>query len=318
MDFTQTYSNQTPYYLAFSLIPEIGIHTLMSLMQKFGTPENAYQQKLSILESCIGKKKAENICTFRKKNTPHKIYEALYKNGVQIADFDTVNKSQSFLHISPKPICLYIKGSMKFLTHTSPKIAIVGTRKPTLYGTKNAQYFSQQLTSAGFSIISGMAAGIDSCVHRTCIDANGYTVAIIGSGILAKKTASQEYMQTNILASGGTLISEFSPYAEAQPGHFVIRNRVISGLADATLVIEGTGRSGACITARYAAEQGKDVYCIPGNIDSANAECTNRLIKNGAHLVTSPEDIIPHFIASNETSSTSTEDHKVIHHVRMK
>ncbi len=295
MDIRLTYSDQTPYYVAFSIMPTIGPHSLGKLLKAFETPQEAYKQKSSDLIPIIGKKKTENLITFREKCTPHRILESLINKNIQIVTPDHIRNVKKLSYFSSQFTCLYIKGSTKFLSENIPNVAIVGTRKPTRYGLQNTLYFSQQLTSAGFSITSGMAVGIDTAAHQACIDSKGYTVAIIGCGILIQPTPSQKGIYHAILTSGGTIISEFPPYAQAQPGHFVIRNRLISGLTDATLVIEGTARSGACITARNAAEQGKDVYCIPGNIDSDNAACTNRLIQNGAHLVTSPDDIIAHF-----------------------
>lgn len=287
---------QLPYYLALSMIPGIGMYTLKKLLNIFKTPQNIYTQPQSHLEAIIGKKKTDNISLFRKLNAPHSILKELNNKGIQIVPLSLIQKHPNMLHISPQPVCLYIRGSSRFISDRSPIIAIVGTRKPTPYGLRCTRYFSQQLTQAGFSIISGMAVGIDSCAHQTCIDSGGYTIAVLGTGVLTQQPPHQSTYYQAILASQGTLLSEFSPYSDAHPGHFVIRNRLIAGIADATLVIEGTLRSGSCITARYAAEQGKDVYCIPGSIDSDNAQCTNMLIKNGAHAVTSPDDIIAHFV----------------------
>lgn len=289
------HSDQLPYYLAFSMIPGIGMHTFSKLLAVFGTPENIYYQSSTHIEALIGKKKAESISLFKKRNIPHRIFLALNKKGVHIVPFSSLSQHKGASCISPIPMCLFVRGSLSFLTKPSQTIAIVGTRKPTSYGIKCARYFSQQLTQAGFTVISGMAVGIDSHAHQTCIDSGGNTIAVLGTGVLAEQTPQQVQQYTAILESGGTILSEFPPYSDAKPGHFVIRNRLIAGLADATLVIEGTIRSGSCITARNAAEQGKDVYCIPGQIDSDNAQCTNMLIKNGAHLVTSPEDITDHF-----------------------
>jgi len=286
---------QLPYYLAFSMIPGIGLHTLLKLLNVFKTAKNIYAQSLDTLEPIIGKKKAKDISLFKKTYIPHNILSELNKKSIHIIPFSFLQKLQKTSCISPLPLCLFIRGTSPFIAKSQPTIAIVGTRKPTAYGLRCTRYFSQQLTQAGFSIISGMAVGIDSCAHQTCIDSGGYTIAVLGTGILAEQTSLQAHQYQKILSSGGTLISEFSPYTDAHPGHFVIRNRLIAGFADATLVIEGTLRSGSCITARYSAEQGKDVYCIPGSIDSDNAQCTNMLIKNGAHAVTSPDDIIAHF-----------------------
>lgn len=288
-------SDQLPYCLAFSLIPGIGMHSISKLLDIFGTPQDIYNQHASHLVPIIGEKRASAISHFKKRNTPHRILLELNKKGIHIVPFSLLHKYRNASCISPFPMCLFVRGSTRFLTNPSSTIAIVGTRKPTPYGLKGTRYFSQQLTQAGFSIISGMAVGIDSCAHQTCIDSGGYTIAVLGTGILARQTAHQTQQYNAILEAGGTLISEFPPYSDAKPGHFVIRNRLISGLSDATLVIEGTLRSGSCITARNAAEQGKEVYCIPGQIDSDSAQCTNMLIKNGAHLATTPEDITAHF-----------------------
>lgn len=190
--------------------------------------------------------------------------------------------------IPDAPEKLYLKGAFE---PAEICFAIVGTRKPTSYGQKAAQYFSQALVQAGFTVVSGLALGIDTCAHRAALEAGGRTIAVLGCGINSIYPEENRRLGEAI-AKQGAVISEFEPDEPAYPGNFPRRNRIISGLSVGVLVVEAAAKSGALITASFAAEQNREVFALPGPIHSPMSRGPHQLIQEGAKLVTSPEDIL--------------------------
>ena len=191
--------------------------------------------------------------------------------------------------LSDPPPLLYVKGNRDVL-HL-PALAIVGSRNPTDGGVRNAFEFSRHLATCGFCIVSGLAQGIDAAAHRGALAAGAPTVAVLGNGIDAIYPASNRELAEQIIASGA-LISEYPPGTPPMRAYFPQRNRLISGLSLGTLVIEAARRSGSLITARLAAEQGREVFALPGSIHNPLARGCHRLIRDGAKLVESADDII--------------------------
>ncbi len=200
------------------------------------------------------------------------------------ADFPALLKQ-----IGDFPLLLYARGNPGLLP--MPQVAIVGSRHCTPGGVQNAIDFAAALARGGLTITSGMALGIDSAAHRGALDANGQTVAVIGTGIDRVYPARNRRLAAEI-AERGLIVSEFPRNSPARPGHFPQRNRIISGLCVATLVIEAARRSGSLITARLAAEQGREVYALPGSIHNPQARGCHRLIGDGAKLAERPVDIV--------------------------
>lgn len=188
------------------------------------------------------------------------------------------------------PKCLYVMGNIEILNN--PSIAIVGCREATEYGKKAATYFSYNLAKQNVTIVSGLARGIDSYSHIGTLKANGKTIAVIGSGLDIIYPKENEQLAKKIVEQGGAIISEYPLGTSPQKEHFPARNRIISGISQATLVIEAKEKSGSLITADFAMEQGKDVYSVPGNINSKNSVGTNNLIKDGAIPVSKFSDIL--------------------------
>lgn len=191
-----------------------------------------------------------------------------------------------------KPIVekLYVQGNVQNLQ--LPTIAIVGSRECSPYGIKVAYEFAYQLAKAGLCIASGMAIGIDKYAHLGALDANGKTIAVLGSGFQHIFPKENVGLYHRIIAENGTVITEYEPQVIPNSNHFPKRNRIISGISLGVLVVEAEYRSGASITAQYARKQEKPLFCIPSNIDSSKGIGTNRLIKEGAKLVTSVSDIL--------------------------
>lgn len=191
------------------------------------------------------------------------------------------------------PITLYIRGDEKILN--DPCLAIVGCRNASNYGKKVAKEFAYNLSKCGFTIVSGLARGIDSCAHIGTIEVKRKTIAVLGNGPDMIYPKENLKLSEKILEYDGAIISEYPLGTEPKKENFPARNRIISGLSNGVLVIEAKERSGTLITTDYALEQGRDVFVIPGNIDSENSFGTNELIKQGAKLVTNYKEIIEEY-----------------------
>jgi DNA processing protein len=208
------------------------------------------------------------------------------------------------------PLVLYARGEMDTLK--MPAVAIVGTRKPTVYGLQMAQGISSDLGSRGISVISGMARGIDAAAHRGCLDANGRTIAVLGCGIDVVYPREHKQLTEKIMKNG-LLLSEFPPGTSPSPQNFPVRNRIISGLAWGTLVVEASEYSGSLITARLAMEQNREVFALPGNLTSPQSFGPNFLIKQGAKLVQSWRDVVEELPAEIRQEILVCEDSKPLH-----
>lgn len=196
----------------------------------------------------------------------------------------------SLLQISDPPQELYIEGDSSLLNQNS--IAIVGCRKSTDYGEKYAARFAKSLSKKGLTIVSGLAVGIDTIAHIHSMKELGKTIAVLGCGFDNVHLKENYYLYNQILQNGGCIITEYPPEIEELSANFPRRNRIISGLSMGVLVVEAKARSGSTITAKFAIKQKKEVFCIPNRLGEKNGYSTNLLIKNGANLVTCPEDIL--------------------------
>ena len=228
--------------------------------------------------------------------------------------FDSPYYPTQLKQISSAPLLLYLQGDISLLTE--PQIGIVGSRKCTPYGQEKAYQFAGSLGEAGFTITSGLAIGVDGLAHRGTLDKQGKTIAVLGTGLNNIYPKRHRKLAQQIIETG-LLVSEFWPSAPALPANFPRRNRIISGLSLGVLVIEASIRSGSLITARYAIEQNRDVFALPGSIDNPEACGCNHLIQQGAKLITSSDDICDEYLYLNlthsnieekSTSSTSTDN----------
>ncbi|NCP66588.1 MAG: DNA-protecting protein DprA [Paraglaciecola sp.] len=191
------------------------------------------------------------------------------------------------------PLILFARGQLSILSN--PQLAIVGSRNPSHSGKTCARSFARDLAACGWTITSGMALGIDALAHLGALDAQGNTIAVMGCGIDAIYPKKHAALAASILANQGLIISEFAPNSPAKPENFPRRNRIISGLSLGTLVVEAALKSGSLITARYALEQNREVFAIPGNIFNPMAQGCHHLIQQGAKLITSVQDINEEF-----------------------
>jgi len=200
----------------------------------------------------------------------------------------------SLLHeIADPPLILYVSGDKTILN--SPQLAMVGARHASLIGLENARYFAQHAAKAGLTITSGLAAGIDGASHRGALDVQGKTIAVVGTGLMQIYPQSHKPLQDAIQSQGGAIVSEFPLHWSPQAKNFPRRNRIISGLSLGTLVVEAALKSGSLITVKHALEQGREVFAIPGSIHNPLAKGCHHLIRQGAKLVETIEDILSEF-----------------------
>ncbi|MEK7683714.1 MAG: DNA-processing protein DprA, partial [Nitrospirota bacterium] len=237
----------------------------------------------------IGPAKAKNIKGYSRWERIDNQLEKLDATGIKIISFSNKDYPETLKNIEDAPIALYIKGTIQ--KEDRYAVAIVGSRKYSSYGKLAAEKLSSELSSMGFTIVSGMARGIDTLAHTAAINSGGRSIAVLGSGIDVPYPPENRGLMEKLAASG-CVISEFPPGTPPERENFPKRNRIISGLSLGVLVVEATADSGSLITASCALEQGKEVFAVPGNINSVNSKGTNDLIKKGAKLVQSAEDVI--------------------------
>ncbi|MBI3366341.1 DNA-protecting protein DprA [Candidatus Roizmanbacteria bacterium] len=279
------------------------------LVEYFGSVDKAYEGNVKKIAEMIGEYSAKKFSTFRMSFDPVKKKKELSnKNIVFISQEDTKYPSQ-LKNIPDPPIGLYVKGDVEqYNFQGEVYIGIVGTRKPTSYGEQIAEKLSSELSTLGLVTISGMAMGIDSIVHKATLATGGKTIAVLGCGVDLIYPSCNAQLYRDILKNRGLIISEFPPGQRVIVNFFVLRNRLISGLSKGILVIEGMKDSGTLITARFAAEQGKEVFAIPSPITSPLSAAPNLLLKQGAKLVTCVEDIIEELGLSVEIQTKQSDD----------
>ena len=280
------------YWIWFSLIKNLGNARGRILLEKFKNPERIYNAKKSDLENIkgIGEKLIENIIDIETKENVDKNIKLLQKNNVNIVTIEDKEYPTRLKNIYDYPLYLYIKGNEKILNENC--ISIVGCRDYSEYGRKSAKYFSYNLAKEGIVIVSGLAKGIDSFAHKAAIEAKGKTIAVVGNGLDIVYPSENTILASQILETGGAIISEYPIGTKPEKINFPARNRIITGISDRLLVVEAKKQSGTLITVDFALEQGKDVYAVPGNINLINSVGTNELIKQGATLVTNYKEII--------------------------
>ena len=276
------------YWLALNKLPNFGPATIKKLYDHFGSGEavwNASIEEISKVEG-VSKRQFDSILKGRSEIDLEKGIEEIGRQDV--LTLDDPDYPALLKNIYDPPSVLYLKGKREALSKKA--IAIVGTRKPTPYGLSIAQKLASELACFGFVIVSGFASGIDSAAHRGALDAGGETIAVFGCGLDVIFPPENIGLVDKVVESGA-LISEFALKTPTSSWTFPQRNRIISGLSLGVIVVEGAQDSGSLITAKSALEQGREVFAIPGSIESENSRGPHWLIKQGAKLVESVADI---------------------------
>ena len=278
------------YLIALSAFVPFGPVRLSLLLSYFKTAKKVWSLSLSDLaEVGIKEKLALEFISFRDNFNIEAYLERLKKFGIDCVIKGEENYPKNLAEIDSAPLVLYVKGTLKSLDTES--VAIVGSRKMTSYGREVAEKFAYEISQAGVTIVSGLARGIDTVAHKSALEAGGRTIAVVGSG-LNRIYPPENTNLALLIAKNGALISEYPLDYPALRLNFAARNRIISGLSKIVLVIEGAEKSGTLLTASHAAEQGRTVFAVPGQITSPLSFAPHFLIQNGARIAFSPRDII--------------------------
>jgi DNA processing protein len=283
--------NDLYYWIALRNVCGIGKVNYNTLIDQFGTPEKIFAAHSKELEKVAGitPSAIKSIQNFQGSAQVDRELNLIESKGVQVITLKDVRYPENLKKIYDPPPFFYLKGALLDQDQTS--FAIVGSRNPSEYGTITTKRMSRELSLSGLTIVSGMARGIDSSAHYGALTAKGRTIAVLGSGIDVIYPPENIKLYQSIAACGA-VISEFPMGTEPLAYNFPARNRIISGLALGVLIVEASLRSGSLITARFALEQGRDVFAIPGNINSYKSKGTHKLLKEGAKLVDSTQDIL--------------------------
>ena len=282
------------FWIGLSSIPGVGRATFGKLIRTIGSPDRVLSASREELEQIPGvpAKVISAIRSFPWQEHAEKELAQARASDVAIITRENSRYPEALRHIPDPPLFLYVKGDL--LPGDGNAVAIVGTRKPTHYGISVTRRISEELSAAGITIVSGMARGIDTEAHRGALSAKGRTIAVLGCGVdVAYPPENRGLMEE--IGKSGAVLSENPFGTQPESGYFPARNRIISGLARGTVIIEASEDSGSLITAQFTREQDRKLFAVPGNIGSPASKGANSLIKQGAALVEGAADILQHF-----------------------
>ncbi|MEI6646660.1 MAG: DNA-processing protein DprA [bacterium] len=278
--------------IAFNRVQGIGSVTAQQIIEALGSLAAVFEASEETLQAIpgIGVERAMLLTQDLRRVSAEEELERASKTGVHLITWDEETYPALLKEITDPPLVLYVAGDVTALD--TPSIAIVGTRHPTVYGRETARRFAYQLGVAGYTIVSGLAEGIDTEAHLGTLKAKGKTVAVLGGALDCLYPKSNTKLAREIVTSGGAVISEYAFGRQPDRQTFPMRNRIVSGLSRGVLVVEAPINSGTLITAGQGMDQNRSVMVIPGRIDSAASQGGHKLLKEGARLVTSPEEVI--------------------------
>lgn len=276
-------------WASLQLLPGLNARALVALLQAFGGPAEVLAASRARLAKLVPPELATALARGADPTRLQQTLEWLSQPGRVLLAWDDPAYPRALLTITDPPPTLHYVGDVELLNR--PALAIVGSRNATAQGREDAEAFARTLSASGLVIVSGLAQGIDAAAHRGGLTGIGSSVAVVGTGIDRIYPASNKDLAHRLAERGG-LLSQFTLGAPPLPGNFPRRNRVISGLTRGVLVVEATPNSGSLITARFAAEQGREVFAIPGSIHSPFSKGSHRLIKEGAKLVETAQDVL--------------------------
>ncbi len=282
-------------YVVLNLLPGIGPQRVARLIEAFGSPSGALGQAEAALcrVDGIGREVAAAVAGWRKHGDAEGERARAAAHGARIVTPVDGEYPGNLREIYDPPLALYVRGKLE--ARDRHAIALVGSRTTSYYGRETAKKLGYQAAYAGMTVVSGLARGIDTAAHEGALAAKGRTIGVLGCGIDQVYPPENEALAKRIVESGGAVISEFPVGTQPDRQTFPIRNRVVAGLSMGVVVVESAVNGGALITARMALDQGRQVFAVPGRIDTASSRGCNRLIKEGAALVESAEDILGAF-----------------------
>lgn len=307
------------FYLGFAIFPGIGPAKFQVLLQKFGTAENAWQRSLEELSNVLGEKLAEEFSVFREKFDPEKYSEELGEKGIGYVTLVDGAYPELLKKIKNPPFVIFYKGKVS-LFNTQKAMGVVGTRMISSYGRDVTEMLTRELVGQGFVIVSGLALGVDGVAHEMCLENNGKTIAVLGSGVDICTPANHQKLYDRILSQEGLIVSTVPPGQKPNKGSFPARNKIIAGLSLGVIVTEGTADSGALYTADFAKDMGRVVFSVPGPITSRLSQATSGLLKKGAIPITSVQDVVDSLgimkvqkpTVQQEATSSAPEEQKIL------
>jgi DNA processing protein len=291
-------------HVRLACVPGIGGRLRRMLLQRFGSPQGVFAARPEEIAAVarIGPKLAAAIAGPATDPTVDEVIGLCRARGVEILVEGAAGYPGLLSRIDDPPGVLFVRGG--FQPCDALAVSVVGSRHASAYGKRVAWQLAGGLARAGYTVVSGLARGIDAAAHRGALDAGGRTIAVLGTGVLHIYPAEHAELATEVIARGA-LVSEAPPLSEPSAGAFPQRNRIVSGLSLGTVVVEAAERSGALITARLAGEQGREVFAVPGHVDCRTARGCHRLIRDGARLVESVDDILEELGPLFETATTA-------------
>lgn len=282
-------SDEQRSWVTLALVPGVGTAMFIRLLARFRTPDAVLTASRRALEEVVGPKLAERISQYADVADVAGQESAMARWNASVITLEDPAYPLRLAEIYDPPLLLFVRGRM--LEAEQPCVAVVGTRRATPYGIRMAEKFGRELAARGVTVVSGMANGIDAAAHRGALEAGGNTIAVLGCGVDVVYPRQNAELMNEIVAKG-SVVSQFPMGTTPSPGHFPYRNRIISGMCLGTLIVEAPLSSGALITARQAAEQGREVFAVPGQIGVVNSQGPHLLIREGAKLVETVEDIL--------------------------
>jgi len=287
------------YWIALKSVAGVGNVVFPALLEKFGSPQAVFGASAAGLAEVrgIAKETVKEITHFNQWDKVKAELELILKNKIDIITYQDKLYPEKLLNIYDRPPYIYVRGA---LHEDDINIAVVGSRQASSYGKYTTEKIGRELAQKGITVVSGMARGIDSAAHRGAISGRGRTIAVLGSGLDVIYPPENKKLYLEIIETGA-VISEYPMGTPPRSSNFPARNRIISGMSYGVVIVEAGEKSGSLITARLALDQGREVFAVPGSIDSPGSRGTNKLIKQGAKLIENTEDILEEIVPQLET-----------------
>lgn len=287
------------YWIAFNKVAGIGPTRLTSLLEVCGSVEAAWRAPIQQLQAAgLDRRALENLLAARRQIDPTSEWQQAQRAGIQVLTWDDSEYPANLRQMDLSPPVLYVRGRIDAIDDLA--VALVGTRRASVYGREVTHTLAAELARGGVTVVSGLALGIDTIAHRAALDNGGRTLAVLGSGVDQIYPLQNRQLALDIM-NCGALISDYPLGTKPEANNFPPRNRIISGLSRAVAIIEAGVQSGALITANYAAEQGRDLYAVPGSILHPGSAGCNELIRQGAIPLLSPNDLLEQLNVSQFT-----------------